>query len=75
MMEFLKWTEMHCHILKQHGIDKSKIKKDANIPKVKCGCGILETKAPKPMKTALVIGFVARLHCGWSKLFALLLVL
>lgn len=75
MMEFLKWTKIHCQILKQHGIYKSKIKKDASIQKTKCGCGILENKAPKSIKAALVIGFVARLHCGWSKEFTLLLVL
>lgn len=70
-MEFLKQRGIHCQILNQHGINKSKIKKDANIPEIKCGGGLLENKAPKSMKAALVIGFVARLHCGWSKLCAL----
>lgn len=74
-MEFLKQRGIHCQILNQHGINKSKIKKDANIPEIKCGGGLLENKTPKSMKAPLVIGFVARLHCGWSKLCALTLVL
>lgn len=75
MMEFLKQTGIHCQILNQHGINKSKIKKHENIPEINCGCDILEKKAPTSMKAALVVGFVARLHCSWSKLCALLLVL
>lgn len=55
-----------------------RITKQMNIPEVKCGCGILENKAPPPaqsVKAVLDIVFVTRLHCGCYKLWASVLVL